>query len=335
MILITGGAGFIGSHTAIELLNYGNRVMILDNLSNSNADIIPCIEKITGCKVSFIKGDIRDKNLLQAIFTQYPIDIVVHFAALKAVGESVTKPLEYYDNNVAGSLSLIEAMQAANVTCMVFSSSATVYGNPAEIPISENCPIGHPTNPYGQSKGMSEKILTDLHRADPRWSIALLRYFNPVGAHASGLIGESPNGIPNNLMPYINQVATGKLQQLSVYGNDYDTPDGPGIRDYIHVVDLAEGHVKACDYIQNKQGIHVWNLGTGKGYSVLEVIRAFEAETGQKIRFKISPRRAGDIAKCWANCQKAEKELNWQAKRDLKAMVHDSWRSQCHHEQQK
>ncbi len=326
MILITGGTGFIGSHTAIEFIEAGHKVVILDNLSNSHKKMIDRIGDITGYKPIFVEGDIRDKAILKEVFSQYDITMVIHFAALKAVGESVSKPLEYYDNNVAGSLNLLEAMKAANVKNIVFSSSATVYGDPKEIPITENCPIGMPTNPYGQSKVMVEKILQDLSKADNTWSIALLRYFNPVGAHSSGLIGELPGGTPNNLMPYITQVASGKLKALSVYGDDYPTEDGTGVRDYIHVVDLAKGHLKACDYIHDKKGVYIWNLGTGKGNSVLDVIKTFEKETGQSIPYNITARRQGDIATCYADCQKAKKELNWQAEKDLSDMVKDSWR---------
>lgn len=326
MILITGGTGFIGSHTAIEFIEAGHKVVILDNLSNSHKKMIDRIGDITGYKPIFVEGDIRDKAILKEVFSQYDITMVIHFAALKAVGESVSKPLEYYDNNVAGSLNLLEAMKAANVKNIVFSSSATVYGDPKEIPITENCPIGMPTNPYGQSKVMVEKILQDLSKADDTWSIALLRYFNPVGAHSSGLIGELPGGTPNNLMPYITQVASGKLKVLSVYGDDYPTEDGTGVRDYIHVVDLAKGHLKACDYIHDKKGVYIWNLGTGKGNSVLDVIKTFERETGQSISYNITARRQGDIATCYADCQKAKKELNWQAEKDLSDMVKDSWR---------
>ncbi|MBK2124363.1 UDP-glucose 4-epimerase GalE [Fangia hongkongensis] len=326
MILITGGTGFIGSHTAIELIEAGHKVVILDNLSNSHKKMIDRIDDITGYKPIFVEGDIRDEAILKEVFSQYDITMVIHFASLKAVGESVSKPLEYYDNNVAGSLNLLEAMKAANVKNIVFSSSATVYGDPKEIPITENCPIGMPTNPYGQSKVMVEKILQDLSKADNTWSIALLRYFNPVGAHSSGLIGELPGGTPNNLMPYITQVASGKLKALSVYGDDYPTEDGTGVRDYIHVVDLAKGHLKACDYIHDKKGVYIWNLGTGKGNSVLDVIKTFEKETGQSIPYNITARREGDIATCYADCQKAKKELNWQAEKDLSDMVKDSWR---------
>ncbi|MDA0910796.1 MAG: UDP-glucose 4-epimerase GalE [Proteobacteria bacterium] len=328
MILITGGTGFIGSHTVVEFLTAGLDVVILDNLYNSSDDIIKRIAKITAKKPIFVKGDIRDEVVLQQIFSQYDIKMVIHFAALKAVGESVFKPLEYYDNNVTGTLNLLKVMQQHHVKSFVFSSSATVYGNPAEIPITEKCPIGTPTNPYGVSKVMVEKILQDLAFADDEWSVAILRYFNPVGAHKSGLIGELPNGVPNNLLPYLTQVVSGKLAKLSVFGNDYNTPDGTGVRDYIHVVDLALGHLKAYEYIKNQKGCHIWNLGTGNGYSVLEVIDAFEKATGEKVPFEIKPRRAGDIDECWADCTKAKNELNWYATRDIQQMMIDSWRWQ-------
>ncbi|WP_440651704.1 UDP-glucose 4-epimerase GalE [Cysteiniphilum sp. 19S12-1] len=328
MILITGGTGFIGSHTVVEFLTAGLDVVVLDNLYNSSENIIERIAQITSKKPIFVEGDIRDEVVLQQIFSQYDIKMVIHFAALKAVGESVFKPLEYYDNNVSGTLNLLKVMQQHNVKNLVFSSSATVYGSPAEMPITEKCPVGAPTNPYGVSKVMVEKILQDLAFADNEWSIALLRYFNPVGAHKSGLIGELPNGVPNNLLPYLTQVVSGKLAKLSVFGNDYNTPDGTGVRDYIHVVDLALGHLKAYEHIKDQKGCHIWNLGTGNGYSVLEVIDAFENATGEKVPFEIKPRRAGDIDECWADCSKAKQELNWQATRDIKDMMIDSWRWQ-------
>ena len=328
MILITGGTGFIGSHTAVEFLQQGYDVIILDNLCNSSSQMVEKITRITGKTPVFIKGDIRNAQTLEQLFLQYDIRMVIHFAALKAVGESVSKPLAYYENNISGTLTLLQEMAKANVKHMVFSSSATVYGDPKQVPITESSEIGNSVNPYGQSKIMMEKILQDLAFADPSWSIALLRYFNPVGAHESGLIGELPNGAPNNLVPYVSQVAGGGLTELSVYGDDYETPDGTGVRDYIHVVDLAIGHLKACEYMQDKTGVHVWNLGTGNGYSVLEVISAFEKASGKKIPYKIKPRRAGDIAKCWADCSKASQELNWRAQRDLATMMKDSWRWQ-------
>lgn len=328
MILITGGTGFIGSHTVVEFLTAGLDVIILDNLYNSSDNIIDRIKQITSIEPVFVKGDIRDESLLQRIFVQYNIKMVIHFAALKAVSESIFKPLEYYDNNVSGTLNLLKVMQKNDVKSLVFSSSATVYGSPSDIPITENCPIGLPTNPYGVSKIMVEKMLQDLVFSDKCWSVALLRYFNPVGAHKSGLIGELPKGVPNNLLPYLTQVASGKLTKLSVFGNDYKTVDGTGVRDYIHVVDLAVGHLKAYEYIKDKKSCHVWNLGTGNGYSVLEVIDAFEKATDKKVPFEIKPRRPGDIDECWSNCSKAEKELNWKATRDINTMMIDSWRWQ-------
>ena len=332
MILITGGTGFIGSHTVVEFLEAGLEVIILDNLYNSSESTITQIEKITGRKPTFVIGDIRDEHVLQMIFEKYSIDMVIHFAGLKAVGESVTKPLEYYDNNVSGTLNLLKMMQKNKVKKFVFSSSATVYGNPQENPIIEECPMGSPTNPYGMTKVMVEKILQDLALADQAWSIAVLRYFNPVGAHESGLIGELPHGIPNNLLPYLTQVVSGQLKKLSVFGNDYNTPDGTGVRDYIHVVDLAVGHLKAYDYIKDKPGCYIWNLGTGKGYSVLQVINAFEKATKQKVNFEMKPRRVGDIDECWADCTKAKQELHWQATRDIHTMMIDSWRWQNNQE---
>lgn len=324
-ILVTGGAGYIGSHTVVELLNSGHSVVVLDNLCNSSSKALQAVEQITQKAVPFVQGDIRDRACLDEIFKQYAIDAVIHFAGLKAVGESVQKPLEYYDNNVAGSLNLLEAMRDAGVFNIVFSSSATVYGNPAEIPISENCPTGTPTNPYGMSKLMVENILADAAFADERWSIARLRYFNPIGAHPSGLIGENPNGIPNNLMPYITQVAIGKLKQLSVFGSDYDTHDGTGVRDYIHVVDLAKGHLAALQYLEQHKGCHTWNLGTGQGYSVLDMVRAFEQANAVKVPYQLVARRPGDIAECWSNPQKAQQELGWQAEFGLTDMVKHSW----------
>ena len=304
-ILVTGGAGYIGSHTLIELIRAGFAPVVLDNLCNSSAQSLKRVEQITGQAVPFIQGDIRDAALLGKLFSEHNIEAVVHFAGLKAVGESVREPLKYYDNNVHGSQVLFEAMAKAGVLTLVFSSSATVYGEPAEIPISENCPLARPTNPYGRSKLMVEDIARDLAVADSRWRVALLRYFNPVGAHESGLIGEDPNGIPNNLLPFIAQVAIGKREKLSVFGGDYPTPDGTGVRDYIHVVDLAQGHVAALKYLAKHQGVHTWNLGTGTGYSVLEMVRAFEAASGVKISYEIVPRREGDIATCYALPNKA------------------------------
>ena len=327
-VLVTGGAGFIGSHTVVELLQAGYEVVIIDNFSNSSPLVLSRIEEITGKRPLLIEGDIRDRALLDDVFKQHEIDAVVHFAGLKAVGESVQKPLEYYDNNVSGSVVLFEAMRDAGVKRLVFSSSATVYGDPEEIPISENCPIGVPTNPYGMSKLMVERILQDLVVAEADFSVALLRYFNPIGAHESGLIGENPSGIPNNLLPYVTQVAIGKLEKLSVFGSDYPTVDGTGVRDYIHVVDLAKGHLAALDYLKGAVGCHVWNLGTGQGYSVLQIIEAFEKATGVSVPYKLVERRAGDIAECWSNPAKAKDELGWEAAYGLEDMMRHSWKWQ-------
>lgn len=327
-ILVTGGAGYIGSHTLVELFAAGYEPLVLDNLCNSSRESLARVEQITGHQVSFIQGDIRDAALLEQVFAEHSVRAVVHFAGLKAVGESVEQPLSYYDNNVHGSQVLLQAMLNAGVYQLVFSSSATVYGEPAEMPISEQCPVGRPTNPYGRSKLMVEDILRDLAISEPRMRIAVLRYFNPVGAHSSGLIGEDPNGLPNNLLPYIAQVAVGKLQQLSVFGDDYATADGTGVRDYIHVVDLAQGHVAALAYLAKEPGVHTWNLGTGKGYSVLEMVKAFEVASGQSVPYQIAPRRAGDIAQCYANPDKAKRELGWQAQLGLSQMMQDTWRWQ-------
>ena len=327
-VLVTGGAGFIGSHTVVELLQAGYEVVIIDNFSNSSPLVLSRIEGIAGKRPLLIEGDIRDRALLDDVFKQHEIDAVVHFAGLKAVGESVQKPLEYYDNNVSGSVVLFEAMRDAGVKRLVFSSSATVYGDPEEIPISENCPIGVPTNPYGMSKLMVERILQDLVVAEADFSVALLRYFNPIGAHESGLIGENPSGIPNNLLPYVTQVAIGKLEKLSVFGSDYPTVDGTGVRDYIHVVDLAKGHLAALDYLKGAVGCHVWNLGTGQGYSVLQIIEAFEKATGVSVPYKLVERRAGDIAECWSNPAKAKDELGWEAGYGLEDMMRHSWKWQ-------
>lgn len=327
-ILVTGGAGYIGSHTTLALLEAGHDVIVLDNLANSSLESLRRIEKICGKAATFIEGDIRDRELLDSIFARYPIEAVLHFAGLKAVGESVQLPLHYYENNVSGSVVLFQAMAAANVFNLVFSSSATVYGEPKEMPISEDCPTGIPTNPYGRSKLMVEEILRDLALSESRWSIALLRYFNPVGAHHSGLIGEDPNGIPNNLLPYISQVAVGKLKQLSVYGNDYPTIDGTGVRDYIHVVDLANGHLKALNAIIQSQGVNIWNLGTGQGYSVLQMIKAFEEAAQAQVPYAVVSRRTGDTAECWADPKKAAQELGWKAEHSLDDMMRDTWRWQ-------
>lgn len=327
-LLITGGAGYIGSHTVVELLEAGHEVVVLDNLVNSSRASLRRVADITGRTPALIEGDVRDPDTLDRIFAQYPIDSVIHFAGLKAVGESVRRPLAYYDNNVGGSIALCQAMARAGVYRLAFSSSATVYGDPTEMPIPETCPLGIPTNPYGQSKRMVEDILRDLAASDPRWSIALLRYFNPVGAHPSGLIGEDPEGIPNNLLPYIAQVAVGRLERLSVFGNDYPTLDGTGVRDYIHVVDLARGHVAALGFLTHHPGIHTWNLGTGTGYSVLQMIEAFERASGRSVPYRIAPRRPGDVARCWADPAKAQRELGWRAVLGLDEMMVDTWRWQ-------
>ncbi|ROL80575.1 UDP-glucose 4-epimerase GalE [Pseudomonas protegens] len=326
--LITGGAGFIGSHTLLELLQAGHEAVVLDNLCNSSMLSLQRVQQITGGAPVFVQGDVCDRAILDRIFSQYEIDVVLHFAGLKAVGESVKQPLSYYQNNVSGSITLCQAMAAAGIYRLVFSSSATVYGDPAQMPIVESCPLGTPTNPYGTSKLMVEKMLQDMAAADPRWSVALLRYFNPVGAHQSGLLGEDPNGLPENLLPYISRVAVGKLESLSIYGNDYPTPDGTGVRDYIHVVDLAKGHIAAVNYISRHTGINAWNLGTGVGYSVLEMIRAFEDASGCSIPYTLSPRRQGDIAQCWSDPSKALHDLGWKAELGLKEMMEDTWRWQ-------
>lgn len=324
-ILVTGGAGYIGSHTCVELLNSGYEVVIVDNLYNSNKKAVDRVEEITGKKVTFYEADIRDKAKMNEIFDKEDIYAVIHFAGLKAVGESVAKPLEYYENNISGTIILCDIMRNHGVKNIIFSSSATVYGDPAFIPITEECPKGTCTNPYGWSKWMLEQILTDFHTADPEWNVVLLRYFNPIGAHKSGLIGEDPKGIPNNLLPYIAQVAIGKLQCLGVFGNDYDTHDGTGVRDYIHVVDLADGHVKALKKIDEKCGVKVYNLGTGNGYSVLDVLHAFEKACGHEIKYEIKPRRSGDISTCYADSKKAHDELGWEAKYGIDEMCADSW----------
>ena len=327
-ILVTGGAGYIGSHTCIELLNEGHQVIVVDNLYNSSEKSLQRVEEITGKKVTFYKEDLLNKEGLKKIFDQEEIDAVIHFAGLKAVGESVTKPLEYYHNNMTGTFYLCDVMREHNVKNIIFSSSATVYGDPAFIPITEACPKGKITNPYGQTKGMLEQVLTDLHVADPEWNVVLLRYFNPIGAHKSGKIGEDPKGIPNNLVPYIAQVAVGKREALGVFGNDYPTPDGTGVRDYIHVVDLAKGHVKALKKLTKGSGVHVYNLGTGKGYSVLEVLHAFEKACGKELPYVIKERRPGDIATCYADPAKALNELGWKAEFGIEEMCEDSWRWQ-------
>ena len=327
-VLVTGGACYIGSHTVVELQNAGYDVVVLDNLSNASEKALDRVSKITGKPVKFYKADILDRDALNDIFDKETIESCIHFAGLKAVGESVVKPWEYYENNIAGTLTLVDVMRKHNVKNIIFSSSATVYGDPAQIPITEECPKGQCTNPYGWTKSMLEQVLTDIQKADPEWNVMLLRYFNPIGAHKSGTIGENPNGIPNNLMPYITQVAVGKLKELGVFGNDYDTPDGTGVRDYIHVVDLAKGHVKALKKIGENPGLAIYNLGTGKGYSVLDIVKNFEAATGVKIPYVIKPRRAGDIATCYCDASKAEKELGWKAENGIREMCEDSWRWQ-------
>ena len=326
-ILVTGGAGYIGSHTMVELLNAGHDVVVMDNLSNSKEESLARVREITGRDFLFYKADLCDKPALQDIFRNNPIDAVIHFAGLKAVGESVQKPLEYFSNNVYGTLCLCDVMRANNVKKIVFSSSATVYGDPHKVPITEDFPLSA-TNPYGRSKLFIEEILRDIHVSDTSWDIILLRYFNPVGAHSSGKIGEDPNDIPNNLVPYISQVAIGKLEILSVFGNDYPTHDGTGVRDYIHVVDLATGHLRAVDKIESKTGVRVYNLGTGRGYSVLEMVEAFKKASGRDIPYRITGRRPGDIAACFADPTLARNELNWVAEKGIDEMCTDTWRWQ-------
>lgn len=326
-ILVTGGAGYIGSHTTIELLNKGHEVVIVDNLVNASVESIRRVEKISGVSIPFYEVDLLDKDALRAVFVKEKVDAVIHFAALKAVGESVQKPLKYYENNITGTLNLCEVMTQHEVFNIVFSSSATVYGDPEIVPITESAPL-FTTNPYGSTKLMMEQILQDLHIADARWNVVILRYFNPIGAHESGMIGEDPAGIPNNLVPYITQVAVGKLKELSVFGDDYDTKDGSGVRDYIHVVDLAKGHVDALQKLKPNDGVSIYNLGTGNGYSVLEMVEAFSEVVGHKIPYVIKERRPGDIATCYADASKAKEELGWVASKDLKAMCEDSWRWQ-------
>ena len=326
-ILVTGGAGYIGSHACVELLNAGYEVVVVDNLSNSKEEALERVQEITGKSLKFYKADLLDAEALDTIFKQESIDAVMHFAGLKAVGESVSIPLHYYHNKITGTLLLCKAMQKYGVKNMVFSSSATVYGDPSRVPITEDFPLSA-TNPYGQTKLMIEQILRDLYKSDNSFNIAILRYFNPVGAHKSGLIGEDPKGIPNNLVPYITQVAAGKLDELKVFGNDYPTPDGTGVRDYIHVVDLVLGHLKALDKLMTNPGVVTYNLGTGKGYSVLEMVNAFRKVTGKPIPYKIVDRRPGDIASCYADPSKANKELGWRATRGLEEMCQDAWRWQ-------
>ncbi len=327
-ILVTGGAGYIGSHTVVELQNADYDVVVVDNLSNSSEKSLERVAKITGKEVPFYKADILDREALEDIFAKEKVDAVIHFAGLKAVGESVQKPWEYYENNIVGTLTLVDVMRKHNCKNIIFSSSATVYGNPAFIPITEECPKGQCTNPYGWTKSMLEQILSDIQKADNEWNVILLRYFNPIGAHKSGTIGENPNGIPNNLMPYITQVAVGKLPQLGVFGDDYDTHDGTGVRDYIHVVDLALGHVKALKKVEENAGLKIYNLGTGVGYSVLDMVKNFEEASGVNIPYVIKERRAGDIATCYADAAKAKEELGWEAQFGIKEMCEDSWRWQ-------
>ena len=323
-ILVTGGAGYIGSHTCVELLEKNYEVVVIDNYDNSSPESIKRVEKITGKKVALYEGDVRDGALLDKIFTEHKIDWVIHFAGLKAVGESCAKPIEYYNNNLYGTLVLTERMRAHGVKKIVFSSSATVYGDPEVLPLTETCKTGGTTNPYGTSKYFQEIMLNDIYKSDNEWTVVLLRYFNPVGAHESGLIGEDPKGIPNNLTPYIAKVAIGELKEVGVFGNDYSTPDGTGVRDYIHVVDLAKGHVAAIRKL-NESGVHIYNLGTGNGYSVLDMIHAFSKACGKNLPYEIQPRRAGDIAACYASSALAEKELGWKAEYDLERMCVDQW----------
>jgi len=329
-VLVTGGAGYIGSHMCVELLQHGYRVVVLDNLSNASVHALEAVQRLTQRSIAFVEADLRDGDALRGLFEQYPVDAVLHFAGLKAVGESVAEPARYYDNNVNGTLRLLEAMTQAGVHRLVFSSSATVYGMPEQVPIAESAATG-PINPYGRSKLMVEDMLRDLQASDDRWRISLLRYFNPVGAHPSGELGEDPHGIPNNLLPYISQVAVGRLPHLRVFGDDYDTPDGTGVRDYIHVLDLVRGHLKALEYLREHSGCFVHNLGTGRGYSVLEVLRAFEAASGRRIPYEIVERRPGDAASCYADPGKAERDLGWQATLTLEEMCADAWRWQHSH----
>lgn len=327
-VLVTGGAGYIGSHTILSLLEDGYEVVVLDNLCNASREPLRRVECLAGRELAFIEGDVRDRTLLDRLFSEYSVSAVIHFAGLKAVGESVHQPLAYYENNVAGTVTLCKAMQSAGVTRLVFSSSATVYGDGHPMPLHEGLTTGTPTNPYGRSKLMVEELLRDLAASDNRWSVALLRYFNPVGAHHSGQIGEDPLGVPNNLLPFVAQVAVGRRKCLAVYGSDYHTPDGTGVRDYIHVMDLAEGHLCALSGLADGSGARTWNLGTGQGHSVFEVVKAFEQASGQLVPYRIEPRRPGDVAECWADASLAECELGWKAKRSLDDMMQDTWRWQ-------
>ncbi|WP_068713958.1 UDP-glucose 4-epimerase GalE [Vibrio tritonius] len=324
-VLVTGGMGYIGSHTCVQMIQAGITPVIVDNLCNANKEVLNRIQALTDVTPVFYQGDVRDEAFLDHVFSEQEIDAVIHFAGLKAVGESVAKPLEYYDNNVNGSLVLARAMRKAGVKSLVFSSSATVYGDPASVPITEAFPTGNTTNPYGRSKYMVEQCLSDLFQAEPDWSITLLRYFNPVGAHPSGTMGEDPKGIPNNLMPFIAQVAVGRRAELAVFGNDYPTPDGTGVRDYIHVLDLADGHIAALNSVGSKAGLHIYNLGTGQGSSVLDMVHAFATACGHDVPYKLCPRRPGDIAECWASTEKAEAELGWKATRTIAQMTADTW----------
>ena len=324
-VLVTGGMGYIGSHTCVQMLQAGIEPIIVDNLCNSKLAVLDRIEALTKVRPLFYQGDIRDQAFLDKVFSEHTIQSVIHFAGLKAVGESVAKPLEYYDNNVNGSLVLIRAMRSAGVKSIVFSSSATVYGDPTSVPITEDSPVGATTNPYGRSKYIVECCLSDFYDAQPDWSITLLRYFNPVGAHPSGTMGEDPQGIPNNLMPFIAQVAVGRREKLSVFGDDYPTVDGTGVRDYIHVMDVADGHIAALNAVGLQSGLHIYNLGTGKGSSVIEMVNAFSKASGKEIAYEVCPRRPGDIAECWASTSKAEQDLNWKASRSVMEMTADTW----------
>ncbi|WP_315917424.1 UDP-glucose 4-epimerase GalE [Vibrio fluvialis] len=332
-VLITGGMGYIGSHTCVQMIAAGMTPIMVDNLCNAKAEVLNRIESLTGVRPAFYQGDIRDEAFLDSVFAKHDVQAVIHFAGLKAVGESVSKPIEYYDNNVNGTLVLVRSMRNAGVKSLVFSSSATVYGDPQIVPITETSPTGATTNPYGRSKYMVEQCLSDLVVAEPEWSITLLRYFNPVGAHPSGTMGEDPQGIPNNLMPFIAQVAVGRREKLAVFGNDYATPDGTGVRDYIHVMDLADGHIAALQAVGAQAGLHIYNLGTGKGSSVLDMVNAFSQACGKAVPYEICPRRPGDIAECWASTEKAQRELGWQAKLSLADMTADTWRWQSNNPQ--
>ncbi|MBG0761394.1 UDP-glucose 4-epimerase GalE [Vibrio cidicii] len=332
-VLVTGGIGYIGSHTCVQMIEAGMKPIIIDNLCNANIAVLQRIETLSGEPATFYQGDIRDEAFLDSLFRQHDIQAVIHFAGLKAVGESVSKPLDYYDNNVNGSLVLARCMRKAGVKRLIFSSSATVYGDPAQVPITESSPTGATTNPYGRSKHMVEQCLSDLYYAEKDWSITLLRYFNPVGAHPSGLMGEDPQGTPNNLMPFIAQVAVGRREKLSVFGNDYPTVDGTGVRDYIHVMDVADGHIAALQKVGEKAGLHIYNLGTGQGSSVLEMVDAFSKASGKALPYELCPRRPGDIAQCWASTEKAERELGWKATRTVAEMAADTWNWQSNNPQ--